>query len=193
MKKIFLETGSRTTSEYVFVSALLNKIKGEKWKDSFRIIALDGKDNIRDSVNIFFDEGDNFVIFDADYPKNGGGFKKRQKELLEIAKQFDISFELFLFPNNSDDGDFEALLDKITNPIHSSVKDCFNKYEFCIRSNSYHSPDAKAKMFAYISSQNLSNNDRRGLGKGKWMFENPSYWNLDSKELKPLISFIESI
>lgn len=76
MINIYLETGKKSTSEYVFIEALL-KILDIK-KSLFRIECVNGKDNLPNARNTFIanteNGGKNLIIFDADSPQNGGGF-----------------------------------------------------------------------------------------------------------------------
>ena len=50
-----------------------------------------------------------------------GGFEKRKEFLLEIKERLSLDFELFLYPNNQDDGIFENLLERIVNPKHKRI------------------------------------------------------------------------
>lgn len=59
------------------------------------------------------EEGINLIIFDADTEVNGGGYKKRKEELLAELKVLKIDAEIFLWPDNGNDGDFETMLESI--------------------------------------------------------------------------------
>lgn len=112
--------------------------------------------------------------------------------------RLNIQFELFLFPNHADDGDFEYLLEQIINPDHQVIIDCFSDFEACLRRPKDHNgdplyvtPNRKGKIFTYISSMNLPSNKRNKLGGGEWLFNDPKYWLLDHPYLKPLIEFLK--
>ena len=47
------------------------------------------------------------IIFDADSLGNNGGYETRKKEIEEVLGENNAQAELFLFPNNEEDGDFE--------------------------------------------------------------------------------------
>lgn len=193
MIKIFLETGSKTTSEYVFIKTLIKHL-GVEDKVS-EIVQVNGKDNLKNSSNAFLtntlEGGVNLVIFDADSPDNNGGFDVRKEELKRQFDLMSIQADLFLFPDNANDGDFETLLEKIARKdINQRFFDCFGDYEKCL-GNDYQSPDLKGKMFTYISAQkSLSKRERSNLGKGEWLFDNNEYWDLGSPFVEPLKQFI---
>ena len=47
-------------------------------------------------------------MFDADTVQNKGGYTKRVKEIEKIKSENNMKFDLFLWPNKQDDGDFET-------------------------------------------------------------------------------------
>ena len=193
MINIYLETGKKSTSEYVFIEALL-KILDIK-KSLFRIECVNGKDNLPNARNTFIanteNGGKNLIIFDADSPQNGGGFAKRKNELEETLKNIGVEADIFLFPNNRDDGDFETLISQLTQKEkHKRFFDCFEDYERCLGTD-YLSPNLKGKLFTYISAMPMSKTKRDRLGQGQWLFENNDYWNLESEALKPLKDYLE--
>lgn len=101
--------------------------------------------------------------------------------------------DLFLYPNNQDDGVFENLLERLMQKEkHSRFFDCFTDYENCL-GDEYVSPDLKGKLHTYMSAQkSLSNKERKNLGSGQWLFDDERFWNLDSEDLKPLREFFMS-
>ena len=192
MTHLFLETGKKTTSEYVFIDTLLKVLNS---RDKVIIETVDGKDNLANAKNIFYtntlEGGNNIIIFDADSPQKSGGFDDRRRDILNILASHSISADLFLFPNNHEDGCFEDLLLKIANKEkYNQFFDCFSDYEKCLGDN-YEHPNLKGKVFTYISSmKSLSKTQRDNLGKGAWLFDNPDFWDIKSKELIPLIDFL---
>lgn len=134
MIDIFLETGKKTTPEYCFIDDFVGKYLGVD-PSEYGIECVDGKDNLQRAVNKLLDNTisgiRNLIIFDADSSSNGGGFEKRKSELLAKMKELNITADLFLFPNNRDDGMFEDLLMHIARKEnHKSFFDCFSDYEY---------------------------------------------------------------
>ena len=131
------------------------------------------------------------IIFDADSLGNNGGYETRKKEIEEVLGENNAQAELFLFPNNEEEGDFETLLEHlIQKEKHTQMLDCYADYETCL-GNDYVHPNLKGKIFTYISAMKMSSSKRRKLGNGEWMFDNAEYWSLESDYLKPLKAFLQ--
>ena len=194
MIRIFIESKKPETSEYNFLSTYIHTKLGIP-PHSYSIVCVNGKDNLHNIKNKLIENtlegGKNLIIFDADTPSNNGGFTKRQTELLSQIKELNCDAELFLFPNNQDDGMFENLLENLTLPErYKNFFDCYSDYEACL-GDDYRHPDLKGKVFTYISSmKSLSNTKWKKLGNGEWQFDNPNYWNLDAAYLQPLKDFL---
>ena len=207
MIKIFIESGvnaakkhdKETTNEQDFIVKVITKHFPKcQYKKDFDVIGTNGWTNIPNIEYEFKENMDNgfanLVIFDADEEKNGGGFVIRQAEI-QALKSDSIDFDLFLWPNNQTDGDFELLLSKIVNPEHQCLLDCYEHFEDEVRENDpeeekYETPGRKGEMYSYISLQKMSQKQKGYLSKGYWMFDNPKYWDLSSEELNPLIDFL---
>lgn len=196
MTNIFIESGSERTNEYRFIEAILADLHIDK--KAYKITTVGGKDNLK-NISVAFKECDkNIIVFDADRKENKGGFSLRKNELTKILNSMKVQAELFLFPNNKDDGMFETLLEQIINPKHKRILKCFTGYENCMEQYKdtdgnliYQTPDQKAKMYAYISA--FKNSETEAMkNRGDWHFENKEYWNLDSPALTPLKDFLRT-
>ena len=207
MIKIFIESGvnaarkhdKETTNEQDFIVKVIAKhFPNCKYKVDFDVIGINGWTNIPKNEYEFKENSDkgfsNLVIFDADEERNGGGFAKRRSEILAMKSE-SIEFDLFLWPDNHTDGDFEMLLSKIINSEHQCLLDCYENFEDEVRANDpdevkYETPGRKGEMYSYISLQKMSQKQKKELSKGYWMFDDSKYWDLSSDELKPLIDFL---
>lgn len=196
MVRIYLETGKKTTSEYVFVKTLL-----KQWgilDHNYEIECVDGKDCLHLMTNKMretsLEGGRNVVIFDADSAQSGGGFNCRRAELEELLRKMGVVAELFLFPNNQDDGDVEVLMETLMQKeMHERFFHCYRDYEICL-GNDYQAPNLKGKLHTYISAQKaLSNRQRKSLGAGQWLFEDKRFWDIDRETLNPLKEFIKTM
>ncbi len=203
MTHIFIESSSKSSNEYAFIKAVVSRSCKKDLDVHYDIVTVGGKDNRGDNFKNKLEDHDcqnekNLIIFDADFKENGGGFKQRFKELEAEIKRTTKKFELFLFPDNGDDGTFENLLEDIINPAHVCLLDCFEKYENCIKEindkkGKYQNPNQKAKMYAYRSMFKESNKKNEAFkNKGDWDFSNEEYWNLDSDALNPLKKFLKT-
>lgn len=193
MTYIFLETGKPATSEAVFIKTLIENLGYNI--SSNKVEFVNGYKNL---VNVIptikarcAEGGKVVIIFDADSLGNNGGYETRKKEIEEVLEENNAQAELFLFPNNGEDGDFETLLEHlIQKEKHTQMLDCYADYETCL-GNDYVHPNLKGKIFTYISAMKMSSSKRRKLGNGEWMFDNAEYWSLESDYLKPLKAFLQ--
>lgn len=193
MTHIFIEAKSPKTSEYVFIKTLLEFMGYSN--DDFDINCVNGKDNLHNTTllkqNTVLGE-QNLIIFDADTFETNGGFGKRFSEIDATLEGMNVEAEVFLFPNNHDDGIFEnLLLDIAQKEIHKQFFDCYADYEACL-GNNYITPNLKGKVFTYISAQkSLSNSQRKKLSNtGEWFFNNEDFWDLNAEALIPLKDFL---
>lgn len=193
MTYIFLETGKPATSEAVFIKTLIENLGYNI--SSNKVEFVNGYKNL---VNVIptikarcAEGGKVVIIFDADSLGNNGGYETRKKEIEEVLGENNAQAELFLFPNNEEDGDFETLLEHlIQKEKHTQMLDCYADYETCL-GNDYVHPNLKGKIFTYISAMKMSSSKCRKLGNGEWMFDNAEYWSLESDYLKPLKAFLQ--
>jgi hypothetical protein len=197
MLRIFVEG-----KEKIFLERYI-EIKFSKINDTdFKIISTGGwtsLNRLRPEIQEYTDKGDKLcIIFDADVTANNGGFSKRLTEIKAIINSIGYpNIDIFLLPNNSLDGDFETLLEEISNADRKGVYECFDNYESCIKakltatSKNFISPLRKSRIFAYIDSLPKNKNENeKYFKKGNYQFENLDYWNLDSPYLEPLKQFL---
>ncbi len=178
--RIFVEGDDK-----IFIENYLHHLFREKVKD-YDIICTGGWTNIHLERNKFIEntdnEGLNLVIFDADID-----FSKRKNELENKKTELGIEFELFLFPNNQDIGDFEVLLERISNVTHRSIFECFDKYQDCLsnKNETYILPNREARIFAYLETLNEETKPK------KRDYSIDKCWNLNSSELDNLKEFLQ--
>ena len=193
MTYLFLETGKPATSEAVFIKTLIENLGYNM--SSNKVEFVNGYKNLINVIPTIkarcAEDGKVIIIFDADSPGNNGGYYTRREEIEKILDENKTQAELFLFPNNDEDGDFETLLEHLMQKTkHAKMLDCYTDYENCL-GNDYVHPNLKGKIFTYISAMKMTNSKRRKLGNGEWMFDNAEYWNLESDYLKPLKDFLQ--
>ncbi|GAA9578158.1 hypothetical protein UBN71_00850 [Helicobacter pylori] len=140
-KKILIYTEGK--SDRNFLGWYLNFLK---YKNHFDMFDIEGKDKLISGE--FLEKIDKIlnnkhqtykqvcIIFDADKKESqeiDAGFDNKLKHICKELKEKGIDFsreQIFLFPNNQDDGDLEDLLLKITK--HDKLIKCFEKYLKCI-------------------------------------------------------------
>ncbi|GAA9662615.1 hypothetical protein HpVH103_00840 [Helicobacter pylori] len=140
-KKILIYTEGK--SDRNFLGWYLNFLK---CKDRFDIFDIEGKDKLilgefpEIIEKILKNKHQTYkqvcIIFDADKKESqesDAGFDNKLKHICERFKEKGINFpreQIFLFPNNQDDGDLEDLLLEIAK--HDKLIKCFEKYLKCI-------------------------------------------------------------
>ncbi len=125
-----------------------------KYKDHFDIFDIEGKDKLISDE--FLEKIDKIlknkhqtykqvcIIFDADKKESqerDAGFDNKLEHICKELKEKRIDFpreQIFLFPNNQDDGDLETLLLKIAN--HKEFINCFESYLDCIKKKEHYKP-----------------------------------------------------
>ena len=196
---IIIESKNKESVEYNFLKTFIKKNIKKDIDEFVKFYLINGWTNLK-NIHIEIEKGEfiqkkNIIIFDADDPsKDNGGFKNRKNKIENEIKKFKpkIDYQLFLFPNNKDDGDFETLLENIINPKHQQLLDCFGEYEGCIeKSDQYNTPNRKAKMYAYITSFRHNEKNLEKVKKRNWFFDDKEYWNLDAPYLLPLKEFLK--
>ncbi|WRE26580.1 hypothetical protein KVD01_02060 [Helicobacter pylori] len=116
---------------------------------NFKVQNIDGKDNLFKRLFEIEKYDKTLIIFDADKD-----YESNKKEILKVVsktKQTISEEQIFLFPNNQDDGDLEILLLKIAN--HKEFINCFESYLDCIKKKEHYKPIKnirKSKWYAYL-------------------------------------------
>ncbi|GHS27293.1 hypothetical protein VN1155_00830 [Helicobacter pylori] len=157
-KKILIYTEGK--SDRNFLGWYLNFLK---YKDHFDIFDIEGKDKLISDE--FLEKIDKIlknkhqtykqvcIIFDADKKESqerDAGFDNKFEHICKELKEKRIDFpreQIFLFPNNQDDGDLETLLLKIAN--HKEFINCFESYLDCIKKI------RKNVLYAYLEAFGL--------------------------------------
>ncbi|MUU22994.1 DUF3226 domain-containing protein [Helicobacter pylori] len=135
-------------SDKVFLEVYLYFLEDLPIKN-FKVQNIKGKDNLSKRLLEIEKYDKTLIIFDAnkDYESN-------KKEILTVVskrKQTISEEQIFLFPNNQDDGDLETLLLEIAK--HDEFLKCFELYLECIKSKEHHEPIKnirKNMLYAYL-------------------------------------------
>ncbi len=174
-KKTLIYTEGK--SDKSFLSWCLDVWKNEDHFDQahFDIIHVEGKNNLfsdglcKDIKRILNNEDHRYkqvcIIFDADIKEENqesdAGFDNKLKHIRKEFKEKGTDFpkeQIFLFPNNQDDGDLETLLLEIAK--HDEFLKCFEGYLECIKSKEHYKPIkniSKSKWYAYLEVFELQN------------------------------------
>ncbi|QQW65432.1 hypothetical protein HGI45_01810 [Helicobacter pylori] len=190
-----------------------------EYQAHFDIIHVEGKDQLfsdglcKNIKSILNNEDHRYkqvcIIFDADIKEESqesdAGFNNKLKHIREKFKEKGIDFpkeQIFLFPNNQDDGDLETLLLKIAK--HDEFLKCFEGYLECIKSKEHYKPIKnirKNMLYAYLEALGLENLTKTNIGvfddKGKIKEEHKEEYeklkevvDFNSKSLIPLKDFL---
>ncbi|EMH01950.1 DUF3226 domain-containing protein [Helicobacter pylori] len=150
---IFVE-GSR---DKVFLEVYLYFLEDLPIKN-FKVKDVKGKDNLSKRLLEIEKYAKTLIIFDTDIKKENqesdAGFDNKLKHIYEKFKEKGTDFpkeQIFLFPNNQDDGDLETLLFKIAK--HDEFLKCFKGYLECIKNKEHYKPIKtirKNMLYAYL-------------------------------------------
>ncbi|NHB37495.1 DUF3226 domain-containing protein [Helicobacter pylori] len=114
-------------SDKVFLEVYLYFLEDLPIKN-FKVKDVKGKDNLSKRLLEIEKYDKTLIIFDADKD-----YESNKKEILKVVsktKQTISEEQIFLFPNNQDDGDLETLLLEIAK--HKEIIQCFKRYLKCI-------------------------------------------------------------
>ena len=199
MNRIYIETtdpkNGKKINEYRFFEHLLEIMKLE-----VEIVGISGKENLKQFENQFKDTtksgGKNLVLIDADgaWNVNNWDFESESKKYNDLKQKLGVEFELFLLPNNQNQGDFEALLEGTVATKHKRIIDCHVEFENCVEGyGEYVTPNRKARMYSYITSFPKTRKENEDFkNKGDWFFDNEAFWDFSVDALTPLKTFISS-
>lgn len=148
-----------------------------------RIDVVDGKDNLINRWNLIRDDEKHLIIFDADdYYNDSKTNIENQINQMNISNE---NYDIFLLPNNKDNGNLETLIEKIAR--YKEVLKCFEGYEECISKlgiNDIKLPPKKDKVFAYMQSFGFKNSIKPKE------FDLSPYVDFEDKYLEDLKNFL---
>ncbi|WRD10302.1 hypothetical protein E5K85_01765 [Helicobacter pylori] len=174
-------------SDKVFLEVYLYFLEDLPIKN-FKVQNIKGKDNLSKRLLEIEKYDKTLIIFDADKD-----YESNKKEILKIVsepKQTISEEQIFLFPNNQDDGDLETLLSEIAN--HKEFINCFESYLDCIKKKEHYKPIKnirKSMWYAYLEALGLED-----LYTKKNIFDNTggkvkNEYEEDYEKLKKAIEF----
>ncbi|PDX17737.1 DUF3226 domain-containing protein [Helicobacter pylori] len=193
-------------SDKVFLEVYLYFLEDIPIKN-FKVKDVTGKDNLSKRLLEIEKYDKTLIIFDADKD-----YESNKKEILSKTQQKITEEQIFLFPNNQDDGDLETLLLEIAK--YDEFLKCFEGYLECIKSKEHYKPIKnirKNMLYAYLEVFELQNffqdkrnkNDKKNEekiiidDKGKIRKEYKEEYerlkeviDLNSKSLIPLKNFL---
>ncbi|MDR0895201.1 MAG: hypothetical protein LBN06_07890 [Prevotellaceae bacterium] len=142
------------------------------------------------------EEGITLIIFDADTADNKGGFFKRKQEIDSLLSG--LSYQLFLFPNNCDDGTLEDLLENIVCDDNLPIFNCWSSFETCLKEKASSKigkeltiPAKKSKIYLYLETLSGKTKEERNKIKDPYRdYRNSALWNLNHEYLASLKNFL---
>jgi hypothetical protein len=151
-------------------------------------------ESTRISMNKNTDNGGiNLIIFDADKD-----FKKRKRKIEAWKNEYDLKFELFLFPDNRNAGALEDLLEKIIQKRNQPIFECWEGFEYCLKNSASKTmrrtltvPAKKTKIYAYLEVLLGESRKEKDMIKDQHRnYKNDEHWDLDCAFLEPLKNFL---
>ena len=197
--KIYVEgiADQKFIADFISYHYKVSLIKGSDRtgiRQNHNLIEIGGIDNRDKVASAFFERNSeqgivNIIIFDAD-----DDIKERKKELQDLKNKYNEDFDFFLFPNNIDKGELEDLLVNIINQNYSSIFDCWDNYENCLKmiSSDMTLPAKKTKIYAYLEPlHGKSKSQKEMIKEPNRNYKNEKHWDLNNPYLKPLKFFLD--
>ncbi len=184
-------------SDKVFLEVYLYFLEDIPIKN-FKVQNIKGKDNLSKRLLEIEQYAKTLIIFDADKD-----YESNKKEILKVVsktKQTISEEQIFLFPNNQDDGDLETLLSEIAN--YKEFINCFESYLDCIKKKEHYKPIKnirKSMWYAYLEALGLENLTKIDIFDNESKIKNKHEENyrrlkevikFNSKSLIPLKNFL---
>lgn len=145
------------------------------------------------------EDGKNVIIFDADYSGRelDHGFEEKKKYIDHCKAELNIDFDLFLFPNNQNDGTLETMLESCINPEHSGIMECWESMEKCVNDKGkYTIPADKSKIYVYLEClHGISKKEKEKIKDPNRDFTMKDKWKIDYTNnpfLKELKIFLDA-
>lgn len=169
--------------------------------DDKNILSLDGWTNLKGLTWVqrmrtnTANDVRNIVIIDADKDNDA-----RRKDILDWKRKNSLEFELFLLPNNKDNGALEDLLEKIINPNNQPIFDCWEGYEKeLVKLNipgrtppPLTTPAKKTKIYGYLEALlGETKREKELIKEVNRNYKDSRHWKLDSEYLEPLKGFLK--
>lgn len=122
------------------------------------------------------------VIFDADNDIN-----KSIDNIKTNLKNYNLDDkDIFLFPNNKDNGALEDILINIA--VRKEIINCFDNYIECIKLlENINIPIDKSKIYAYLDS--IKGYDKNKIKEEERDYTNKEIWDISNDFLNPLKEF----
>lgn len=168
--------------------------------DDKNILSLDGWTNLKGTTwqqrmrTNTANDIRNIVIIDADKDINA-----RRKDILDWKQKNGLEFELFLLPNDKDNGALEDLLEKIINPNNQPIFDCWEGYEKELvkldipgrTPPPLTTPAKKTKLYGYLEALlGETKREKELIKEINRNYKDSRHWNLDAEYLEPLKVFL---
>jgi hypothetical protein len=119
-----------------------------------------------------------------------------KKYIDQVKAELNIDFNLFLFPNNKNDGTLETMLESCINPEHAGIMECWESMEKCVNGKGkYTIPADKSKIYVYLEClHGISNKEKEKIKDPNRDFTMTDKWRIDYTDnpfLKELKIFLD--
>ncbi|MBC7425924.1 MAG: hypothetical protein H7321_05255 [Bacteroidia bacterium] len=123
-----------------------------------------------------------FIDADKDYDSRLEYYTDKKAEIGD--------YNLFLMPDNSNNGNLESIYEAIAK--NTSFWTCFETYNNCIESLNYKRTLPKSKVYAYIEALRDNENSKDLFNKTNFPKLINQHFDLNHEYLKPLKDFVNS-
>ena len=146
-----------------------------------------------------FLEYTSLIFLDADDEKviDKAGFKKTYAFVQNLMTEWNWKkYNLFVLPNDHDNGNIENLLENIINTKHSRIFECWNEFENCLsKDSSLTIPAKKSEIYSYLEClHGVTNKEKDKCKDSHRDFKDENLWeirNLENPYILKLKTFLD--
>lgn len=165
-------------------------ISDEDLRLDFYIVNMKSWNNLKiqkQKITEDFSEYTSLIFLDADDEKviDKAGFKKTCAFVENLMIEWNWKkYDLFVLPNDHDNGNVEDLLENVINTKHSRIFECWNEFENCLsKDSSLTIPAKKSKIYSYLEClHGVTNKEKDKCTDRNRDFKDENLWDISNLE-----------
>lgn len=153
----------------------------------------------KEKITESYSEYTSLIFLDADDEKvtDKPGFNETITFVNDLMSEWNWEkYDVFVLPNNQDNGTIEDLLENIINIKNKKIFDCWSGFEECLsKGNSLTIPAKKSKIYSYLEClHGVTNQEKEKCKDANRDFQDENLWeikNLENPYISKLKEFLD--